>query len=134
MNYKELHLEAIMIPDNIEGLLAQDSMWDIEVPPFSISVVETEYKGEPTLTWSVEFSPAFDFEDLNERLETKGFESDGHGWTAYIQECLSKRYKNYADKIKEDSDSETCCLYTFNKSNFNTLLSIVSESIRELYN
>ena len=26
MNYKELHLEAIMFPDNIEGLLEQDSV------------------------------------------------------------------------------------------------------------
>ena len=134
MNYKELHLEAIMFPDNIEGLLEQDSMWDIEVPPFSISVVETEYKGEDVLTWSVEFSPSFDFDDLNERLEAKGFEPDGHGWTAYIQQRLSMRFKNYTETIKEDSEAETCCFYTFNKNNFTTLLSIVSESIRELYN
>lgn len=123
-----------MFPANIEGLLEQESMWDIEVPPFSISVVETDYKGQDTLTWSVEFSPAFDFDDLNKRLKAKGFEPDGNGWTEYIQQSLSLRFKNYGDKIKADSDSETCRLYTFNKSNFTTLLSIVSESIRGVYN
>jgi hypothetical protein len=133
MNYKDLHLEAIMFPANIEGLLEQESMWDIEVPPFSISVVETDHKGQDTLTWSVEFSPAFDFDDLNKRLKAKGFETDGNGWTEYIQQSLSLRYKNYGDKIKADSDSETCRMYTYNKKNFTMLLSIVSESIRELY-
>jgi hypothetical protein len=133
MNYKELHLEAIMIPANIDELLAGESIWDIEVPPFSISIVETVYKGVDTMTWSIEFSPSFDFDDLNKKIEEKGFEPDGYGWTEYIQEYITTHYPKAKDRIREDSESGTCCLYTFTKSDFTALLKIVSESIRELY-
>jgi hypothetical protein len=129
MNYKELHLEAIMIPTNVEELLKEEVMWDMEFPPFSISVVETVYKGKDTVTWSIEFSPAFDFDEVNELLEEKG-----HGWTDYLMQYIVTNYPKAADRINEDGDADSVVFYTFSKADFTGMLKIISEAIRELYN
>ena len=133
MNYKELHLEAIMIPEHVNDVLGGNTIWEMEVPPFSISVMEIVYKGANTMHWSLQFSPEFDFDELNERLEEKGFDPDAYGWTDYIIRYLVSNYPKAADRINEDSEADTCVLYTFTRSDFTGLLKIVSESIRALY-
>ena len=133
MNYKELHLEAIMIPANVEELLKEEVMWDMEFPPFSISVVETVYKGKDTVTWSIEFSPAFDFDEVNELLEEKGHDPDSYGWTDYLMQYIVSNYPKAADRINEDGDSESVVFYTFSKADFTGMIKIISEAIRELY-
>jgi hypothetical protein len=134
MNYKELHLEAIMIPTNVEELLKEEVMWDMEFPPFSISVVETVYKGKDTVTWSIEFSPAFDFDEVNELLEEKGHDPDSYGWTDYLMQYIVTNYPKAADRINEDGDADSVVFYTFSKADFTGMLKIISEAIRELYN
>jgi hypothetical protein len=129
MNYKELHLEAIMLPEHIEGT----GLWDVEVPPFSISVVDTEHNGRDVTSWSIEFSPSFDFDQLNVRLEAKGIEGNGYGWAKYILQYIAANYPKASGRIMDDSGAETCCLYTYTRNDFTGLLKIMSESIRELY-
>ena len=133
MNYKDLHLEAIMIPDNVSELLKDEPIWDIEVPPFSICAVVTQHNGQERMTWSIEFSPEFDFDDPNEMLDEKGIEPDGHGWTEYVLGYIRSNYPQADGRILEDSEVDTCCLYTFTKADFTALLKILSEAIRELY-
>ena len=130
MNYKDLHLEAIMIPDNVKELLAGEPMWDMEVPPFSICVIKNP---DDKICWSLEFSPLYDFTALNEKLRKQGYEPDGIGWTDYLTRFGSDADPAWARYIQNESESDRCCLFTFDKRTFTILLKIVSAGIRNLY-
>ena len=85
------------------------------------------------MTWSIEFSPAFDFDEVNELLEEKGHDPDSYGWTDYLMQYIVSNYPKAADRINEDGDSESVVFYTFSKADFTGMIKIISEAIRELY-
>ena len=122
-----------MIPDNVSELLKDEPIWDIEMPPFSICAVTTQHNGQERMTWSIEFSPAFDLDEVNELLEEKGHDPDAYGWTDYLMQYIVSNYPKAADRINEDGDEDTVVFYTFSKADFTGMLKIMSESIRDLY-
>jgi len=74
---------------------------------------DATYEGrEIPLMWQIEFDP-FDerLEAAAERLERRGVEPDGDGWSSVIQKEFRKRFPKLARELHDDSESSTCVLW-----------------------
>lgn len=134
MDYTNLHLETIALPDNLADLLAEEACWeDDRHAPFLITVNEADTEGKSAVSYQLEFSPsADDFEALNKSLQAAGHDPDGYGWTDYLLEHVAQQEATFGEAVREDSESETCVLYTLNQTDFWLLLREVSAAIRAL--
>jgi hypothetical protein len=89
---------------------AEAGSWqDERFAPLLLSV----YTGtEIPLVWQIEFDP-FDERLLaaGERLERRGIEPDGDGWSSVIQRAFRKKFPKLAKELQDDSESSTCVLW-----------------------
>lgn len=85
------------------------------------------YKGRkiPPM-WQVEFDP-FDerMEAAGERLENRGVEPDGDGWSNVIQKRFRKRFPKLARELHDDSESSACVLWVESESACKALVELV---------
>ena len=74
-----------------------------------------------------------DMEELNNILETEGFEVNGYGWEDYLCGYIEKNYPDFLDKVGTDSESDTCGVYVMDSlSDYKKLLCYISEAVRTL--
>lgn len=127
-----LHLEKVKIPNNIIEYMEEGTWECLDYKPFVIHISSVIYKGNETLSYSLEFSPTGGFEKLNHKIEEMPYISDGYGWTNYLLDKLKQEKVAFKEVIESDSESETCVLTAFNENDFRMLLQKVSIYVREL--
>ncbi len=94
---------------------AADGIWEDErFDPLLLSVsTGTTYGGrEIPLSWQIEFVPEDErLEAAGERLERRGIEPDGDGWSGVIRKEFKKRFPKLVGELHDDSESSTCVLW-----------------------
>src|SRR5207247_10419025 len=89
--------------------------------------IDVAYQGrEIPLMWQVEFDP-FDerLKTAGERLERRGVEPDGDGWSSVIQKEFRKRFPKLAREFHDDSESSTCILWVESENACKALVELV---------
>ncbi|TAE20023.1 MAG: hypothetical protein EAZ95_00295 [Bacteroidetes bacterium] len=135
IDFQNLRLETVKIPKNIASILEEDGYWEEfdAFDPFSIMINTIERNGKDAMLFTFEFHP-HEVEELNEKLEAKGYETFGYDWAEYLLAMLQKKKVLFLDEISEDSEGATCVLNAYNPIDFINLLKNISEIIRDLYN
>ena len=102
----------------------EDERYD---PVFLTVNTGAAYDGrEIPLMWQVEFDP-FDerLEAAGERLERRGVDPDGDGWSSVIQKAFRKRFPRLARELHDDSESSTCVLWVESEHASKALVELV---------
>ena len=103
--------------------------WEDErYDPILLSVSgDGSYKGRKIpLMWQVEFDPCDErLEAAGERLENRGLEADGDGWSSVIRKKFKKRFPKLAGELHDDSESSTCVLWVESESACRVLVELV---------
>ncbi len=107
---------------------AGGSWEDERYDPILLSVSDdVSYKGRKIqLVWQVEFDP-FDerLEAAWERLEDRGVEPDGDGWSGVIHAKFKQRFPKLAGVLHDDSESSTCVLWVESERACKALVELV---------
>jgi hypothetical protein len=118
------------VPKDLRQRLADGGgTWEDErYDPLLLTVSDdVSYQGRAIpLMWQVEFDP-FDerLEGAAQRLENRGVEPDGDGWSGAIQKRFKTRFAKLAGELHDDSESSTCVLWVESERACKALLGLV---------
>jgi len=92
----------------------------------TVSTGTTHDGREVPLSWQIEFDP-FDerLEAAGERLERRGVEPDGDGWSSVIQKAFRKRFPKLARELHDDSETSTCVLWVESETACKRLVELI---------
>jgi len=115
--------------DLAKRVAAAGGTWEDErYDPILLTVSnDTLYEGRKIpLMWQIEFDP-FDerLEAASKRLENRGIEPDGDGWSSVLQKAFKKRFPKLAGELHDDSESSTCVLWVESENACKALVELV---------
>lgn len=106
------------IPSNLSELIDSDpgNTWEShEWAPIVLTVLGgTVFQGRPIpLSWQIEFEPAkADNKQSSTAMTKLGLDSDGYGWSDFIQRDFAARHPNDISKLHTgDTEQGTCVIW-----------------------
>lgn len=138
MDFRELSLEEIEIPDDYLDAPQDDLYWENdELPAFYLVIQDVLHKGQEAVCYGLDIMPFDDegdeWSEVMTALESKGHEPDGYGWESYLLDYIGQENPDLASRVGSDSESDTCGLYVLDSlKDYRALQTLVSTAIREL--
>ncbi|MBL7809039.1 MAG: hypothetical protein JNN28_14565 [Saprospiraceae bacterium] len=107
--------KALEIPDNLIEILEEEGYWEDDTfDPVVITIEEIFYKEEAMMSYQA----AFDVLDTYEEI-------DGDEWEELIKNFIEEKEPGLEQRIKGDSESSTCVLWTNNEADFRLMLKCI---------
>ncbi|MCI5055957.1 MAG: Imm51 family immunity protein [Flavobacteriales bacterium] len=119
-------MKQINFPENLKFILREEGLYeDDSHDPFSITVMESEYKGKDTICYQVEFDASDSIGHIGNIVKAKGLIVDGDGWENYLRQYIAHKERGLEKKIIGDSEASTCVLWTKKEQDFKKMMSLI---------
>jgi hypothetical protein len=123
-------LNTLNLPQNLSHILREEGVWEDEsFAPILITVEETVYKGKDILGYQMEFPSWENLGQISDLFESKKIILNGYEWHSLILEFVKSKNRKLVNKIHDDSESETCVLWTKSEKDFVEMMTYIFELI-----
>lgn len=123
-------MKTYKIPENYWQVVSDEGVWEDDTcHPFLVSIMEIEDKGHACTSYQLEFPFDGYLGDISDRLEKQGIELDGDGWESLLRKLVKSKDPTLEKNLRGDSETETCVIWTDNKSDFEWFMEILFEFI-----